>query len=84
MIRITIDRVNLAGSVDLVGTGGRIFGEEEGARVLAGRPLRPDLSPDPQLPADSRLWAALQNASGGTWGGCVFDVETIVTALARP
>jgi putative YjhG/YagF family dehydratase len=84
MIRITIDRVNLAGSVDLVGASGRIFGEEEGARVLAGRPPRPDLSPDPQLPADSRLWAALQNASGGTWGGCVFDVESIVTALSRP
>ena len=82
MIKITIDRVNLVGSVDLVGAGGRIFGEEEGARVLAGRPPRPDLAPDPQLPADSRLWAALQNASGGTWGGCVFDVESVLRALA--
>ncbi len=83
MIKITIDRVNLVGSVDLVGAGGRIFGEEEGARVLADRPPRPDLAPDPQLPDDSRLWAALQNASGGTWGGCVFDVDAIVHALAR-
>jgi len=81
MIKITIDRTTLAGSVDLVGAGGRIFGEEEGTRVLAGRPPRPDLAPDPALPADSRLWAALQNASGGTWGGCVFDVESIVAAL---
>lgn len=83
MIKITIDRVNLAGSVDLVGAGGRIFGEEEGARVLAGRPPRPDLAPDPRLPADTRLWAALQNASGGTWGGCVFDVDNILEALNR-
>jgi len=82
MIKITIDRVNLEGSVDLVGAGGRIFGEDEGARVLAERPPRADLAPDPQLPDDSRLWAALQNASGGTWGGCVFDVESILKALA--
>ncbi len=83
MIKITIDRVHLVGSVDLVGVGGRIFGEEEGARVLAERPPRPDLAPDPRLPDDSRLWAALQNASGGTWGGCVFDVESILEALKR-
>jgi putative YjhG/YagF family dehydratase len=81
MIKITIDRVNLEGSVDLVGAGGHIFGEEEGTRVLAARPPRPDLAPDPQLPADSRLWAALQNASGGTWGGCVFDVDAIIRSL---
>jgi len=78
IIKITIDRVNLEGSLDLVGAGGRIFGEDEGARVLAARPPRPDLAPDPQLPDDSRLWAALQNASGGTWAGCVFDVESII------
>jgi putative YjhG/YagF family dehydratase len=82
MIKINIDRVNLEGSVDLVGAGGQIFGEEQGTRVLAARPLRPDLAPDPQLPGDSRLWAALQSASGGTWGGCVFDVDAIVNALS--
>ncbi len=81
ILKITIDRVNLEGSVDLVGAEGRIFGGDEGARVLAARPPRPDLAPDPQLPDDSRLWAALQNASGGTWAGCVFDVESILKAL---
>jgi len=81
IIEVTIDRVRLEGSVNLVGAAGRMFGAEEGTRVLASRPLRPDLAPDPQLPADSRLWAALQNASGGTWGGCVFDAEAIVGAL---
>ncbi len=45
--------------------------------MLAARPLREDLAPDPQLPDATRLWAALQDASGGTWGGCVFDVEAI-------
>jgi putative YjhG/YagF family dehydratase len=82
IIEIIIDRVRLEGSVNLVGAGGRMFGADEGTRVLASRPLRPDLAPDPQLPTDSRLWAALQNASGGTWGGCVFDAETIERALA--
>jgi xylonate dehydratase len=82
-IEIVVDRVNLEGSVNLVGAEGRMFGVEEGTRVLAERPPRPDLAPDPQLPDDSRLWAALQNASGGTWGGCVFDTGTIVSALIR-
>jgi hypothetical protein len=58
-----------------------MFGPEEGARVLAKRAPRSDLAPDPDLPADTRLWAALQGVSGGTWGGCVYDVDAIVTAL---
>ncbi len=41
----------------------------------------PDLAPDPGLPEDTRLWAALQQASGGTWGGCVYDVEAILRQL---
>ena len=45
------------------------------------RPPRPDLAPDPDLPADTRLWAALQRVGGGTWGGCVYDVDAIVAAL---
>jgi dihydroxyacid dehydratase/phosphogluconate dehydratase len=80
-VRIVIDRNRLEGSVDLVGEGGRRFDPAEGARVLARRPPHPDLAPHPALPADTRLWAALQQASGGTWGGCVFDVERIVELL---
>jgi hypothetical protein len=49
--------------------------------MLAARPPRPDLAPDPDLPDDTRLWAVLQNLSGGTWGGCVYDVEAITAAL---
>ncbi len=80
-IQIVIDRNRLEGSVDLIGEGGALFGAEEGARVLARRTPRPDLKPDDNLPDDTRLWAALQAASGGTWGGCVYDVEAIVERL---
>ncbi|OGK96107.1 MAG: dehydratase [Candidatus Rokubacteria bacterium RBG_16_73_20] len=83
LIRIVVDRNRLEGSVDLVGHDGREYGPAEGAGVLAARPPRPDLSPDPDLPADTRLWAALQQAGGGAWGGCVYDVDAIVAALAR-
>ncbi|MBK9941430.1 MAG: YjhG/YagF family D-xylonate dehydratase [Kouleothrix sp.] len=81
LIEIVIDRVNLVGSIDLVGEGQAIYGAEQGTRVLAARPPRDDLAPHPALPADTRLWAALQRAGGGTWGGCVYDVEAIVAAL---
>jgi xylonate dehydratase len=80
-IQIVVDTRRLVGSVDLVGDAQRSFGEAEGTRVLAARPLRGDLAPDAALPADTRLWAALQRASGGTWGGCVYDVESIVRLL---
>jgi putative YjhG/YagF family dehydratase len=83
LIQIVIDRARLEGSVDLVGCGDTVFGAEEGSRVLARRGPRPDLAPDPDLPADTRLWAALQAAGGGTWGGCVFDVDAIERALTR-
>ena len=66
---------------DLVGTGDTVFGPEEGARVLAARPPRADLAPDHDLPDDTRLWAALQHVGGGTWGGCVYDVDAIASAL---
>jgi xylonate dehydratase len=80
-IQIIVDRNKLEGSVDLIGEGDKTFGVEEGARVLAARKLRDDLAPDENLPDDTRLWAALQAASGGTWGGCVYDVDAIVKKL---
>jgi xylonate dehydratase len=81
VIRITVDRVKLTGTIDFIGQGGRTFSPEEGARTLAARPTRPDLAPAPQLPDDTRLWAALQQAGGGTWGGCVYDVDAILERL---
>jgi putative YjhG/YagF family dehydratase len=81
-IRIVVDRNTQTGSVDFVGPAeGPPVEPEEGARILAQRQPRSDLAPDPLLPDDTRLWAALQRVGGGTWGGCVYDVEAIVRAL---
>ena len=81
LIEIVIDRGKLEGTVNFVGEAGAVVGAEAGARILSGRPSREDLAADPGLPDDTRLWAALQDASGGTWGGCVFDVDAILRVL---
>ncbi|MGD8897614.1 MAG: YjhG/YagF family D-xylonate dehydratase [Acidobacteriota bacterium] len=81
LVRIVVDPNKLTGRADLVGEAGREFGAAEGAAVLAERPA-PPLEPDPDLPADTRLWAALQGLGGGAWGGCVFDVDRIAEAVA--
>jgi len=72
MIEIIVDRNTLEGSINLVGFD---------AASIAAREGRADLAPDPLLPSDSRLWAALQDVSGGTWGGCVYDVDEILLVL---
>jgi xylonate dehydratase len=82
VIRIIVDRTNLTGSVDLIGETGGACDADEGTRILASRSPRPDLTPDPLLPDDTRLWAALQDVSGGPWGGSVYDVDTILKVLA--
>ncbi len=83
VVRILIDRIKLEGSIDLVGHGDDDFGPEKGAEILAQRPPRSDLAPHPDLPDDTRLWAALQAVGGGPWGGCVYDVDAIVGALSK-
>jgi putative YjhG/YagF family dehydratase len=80
-IRIVIDRNTLEASVDFIGCEGREFTSDEGARVLNERSSHSGLSPDPRLPKDTRLWAALTRVSGGTWGGCVYDLERITQVL---
>ena len=84
LVRIVIDRINLEGTIDLVGDAGGEHGPEWGTAELAKRGPRPDLHVDPQLPSDTRLWAALQHASGGVWGGCVYDVDAIARKLGEP
>jgi xylonate dehydratase len=69
-IRIIVDRVNLSGSIDVLNVD------------LASRSPHPELKLNPDLPEDTRLWAALQNVSGGTWGGCVYDADKILEKLA--
>jgi putative YjhG/YagF family dehydratase len=82
-IEIVIDRNTLTGSVQLVGDAKAIFGANRGALELAQRKPRADLKPHPQLPEDTRLWAALVQASGGVWGGCVYDADMIISKLER-
>jgi xylonate dehydratase len=83
MIEIVIDRAALHGTVHFVGEGGERFSAEEGTLRLAARAPRSDLAPHPALPADTKLWAALVQASGGVWGGCVYDADAIAAQLAR-
>jgi putative YjhG/YagF family dehydratase len=81
LIRIEIDCRNHSGSINLVGDGQRRFSPDEGNSILGARKSRPDLSPNPNLPQDTRLWAALQSVGGGPWAGCVYDTDRIVAAL---
>src|SRR5688572_345158 len=71
-IRLMIDTRQLSGSADVLGVG-----EAE----LLARGRHPSLRPDPRVPSDTRLWSALQNASGGSWGGCVYDADRITRLL---
>ncbi len=77
IVRIEVDRNTLHGSVDLVGDAHGLHDAGWGTKELARRPLRTDLAPDPDMPDDTKLWAMLQNASGGVWGGCVYDPDAI-------
>jgi xylonate dehydratase len=69
LIEIVVDRNRMEGSVNVIGVD------------LEARSPRADLAPDPNLPADTKLWALLQDLSGGTWGGCVYDYDAIKSAL---
>ncbi|MFQ5731554.1 MAG: YjhG/YagF family D-xylonate dehydratase [Planctomycetaceae bacterium] len=83
VLDITIDRNALIGSVDFIGEGEERFSPEDGAKRLAARQPTVDLQPDPDLPPETRLWALLQQLGGGTWGGCVYDVDALENAI-RP
>lgn len=81
-LRIEIDRKRLLGRIDFIGADpDHPLTPEQGATLLAQREMHPALAPHPKLPADTRLWAALQAASGGTWAGCVYDADTIIETL---
>lgn len=83
VIQIIVDRINLIGTIDLIGEGDQQFDSSAGTQILSKRSPHPDLRPNPDLPDDTRLWAALQNVSGGTWGGCVYDVDKILEKLGE-
>lgn len=81
IIEIVIDRNNLSGTINLVGTAEGDLTPDEATRLLNSRESHPDLAPHPLLPDDTRLWAALQAASGGTWAGCIYDTDRIIEVL---
>ena len=81
IIQIIVDRNQLEGSINLVGYDNKMLGIKNGTKLLQERSPRPDLQTDAMLPDDTRLWAALQGVSGGTWGGCVYDVDAIINRL---
>jgi dihydroxyacid dehydratase/phosphogluconate dehydratase len=81
VIEIEVNRHESAGRIDFVGTAGEPLSPLAAAEQLAQRPPHPALRPHPQLPADTRLWAALQRASGGVWAGCIYDVDQIINVL---
>ena len=71
-IELRIDTIALEGEVNLV---------EADPSAINARAINPSLRPDPRVPADTRLWAALQAACGGTWGGCVHDADRVARLL---
>lgn len=82
LIRIEVDRNELAGSIDFIGTHAtQPLDPQLAVETLSKRPQNPAIAPHPDLPEDTRLWAALQAASGGTWAGCVYDPDKIIAAL---
>ncbi|MDR3690072.1 MAG: YjhG/YagF family D-xylonate dehydratase [Fimbriimonas sp.] len=70
IVEIIIDRANFTASVNVLD-----------CPDFADRPMRDDLSADPRLPDDTRLWAALVTAGGGLWGGCVYDTDSILAKM---
>lgn len=81
LIEIVVDTARLTGSLNFVGTPDEPLTPEAGAGVLAARDPFPGMGPDAELPDDTRLWAALQDAGGGIWRGCVYDVDRIIETL---
>jgi len=82
LIEIVINQQTQEGSVDFLGDNPARTSREEGIRALAARAPRSDLAADGNLPDDTRIWAALQDASGGAWGGAVFDAESILRVIS--
>jgi dihydroxyacid dehydratase/phosphogluconate dehydratase len=81
LVEIVIDRRNLTGFINFVGTADGELSSAEVDALLVARPLHPQLQPHPDLPDDTRLWAALQRASGGIWAGCIYDVDKIIEVI---
>jgi len=82
VIEIIVNRTTLEGTVNLVGENFVEESADAASRILEARDSRSDLTADSALPDDTRIWAALQDVSGGTWGGAVYDADAILRTLA--
>jgi len=80
LVEVKIDTFNLEGRVNFLGTKSHPVSPEEGAKILHERKPN-NLKPADSLPDDTRLWAALQKVSGGTWRGSIYDVDRIIEVL---
>lgn len=74
IVRIKIDTRELTGSIDAISLS---------VEELNDRTILPGLRTPPDIPNATRLWAALQNASGGSWKGCVYDADRIASLLEK-
>ncbi|WP_077624677.1 YjhG/YagF family D-xylonate dehydratase [Sediminibacillus massiliensis] len=81
VIEVEIDTRNLTGHIHFMGTADSPLSSQEAAEVLNKRQQNEDIRPSEGLPDDTRLWAALQKVSGGTWRGSVYDVDRIIEVL---
>jgi len=70
-IKIEINKDHCVGRIDYIGD----------VEAFQKRPMNPNLREDPNMPESVKLWAALQNTGGGTWGGCVPNVREIIKKL---
>lgn len=82
LLDVVIDTHQLTGAIDFVGSSRHLVSPDEGRAILRDRPMHPDIRPDPDLPDDTRLWAALQAVSGGPWRGSIYDVDRILEVLS--
>ena len=73
-IRIEIDTRKLEGSINVI---------TEDDSAFDNRPRHPKLIANPNVPTDTRLWATLQNASGGSWAGCIYDADRIAELIEK-
>ena len=83
VIEIEVDLPNVTGKIDLVGSDESVHDAHWGAQVLQQRTMNPELAPVENLPDDTKLWSLLQGLSGGTWGGCVYDHQTLADLISN-
>ncbi len=79
-VEIVIDQNTLQGTINLIEAKGKT-NQEDIEMLLKTQALHPEVKRHPQLPDDTRLWAALQHVSGGTWAGCIYDVDKILEVI---